>query len=167
MGSIVSSVNLALTKLSENNEIFELVRKTLLLEASESAHIKKEIWNDFIQAKKLFLESYDDYKSILPEIENIEDKSNVGKFVDLDEDIDILVKKILNIIDKRKAKTCFAFAITFLYNLGGINAADRYYFLHHVPLITQLEGKALLLNQKFIEFFQKKYLENLNNVNSF
>ena len=167
MGSIVSSVNSALTVLSEDNEIFELVRKTLLLEALEKNDIKKEIWNDSIQTKKLFLESYEDYKSILPEIENIKDESNIGKVVDIDKDIENLVNKILDITDKRKAKICLTFAITFLLNLGGINAVDRYYFSHHVPLITKLEGKALLLNQKFIEFFQKKYLKNLIGENSF
>jgi len=150
-GSMFSNLDAAIEELRENPEALRIAQRLFCEHRAEHQEIPEALLTDIKAFRRVFVESYDDYKTCRADIKHIDHQSNQGVITRPNEALRELVDKYREVLKARPAWFCAAVAYVWAWENRSLDGTNEYAFKDHVPVVRKLEGGQLLLHEMLID----------------
>ncbi len=156
-GSLFSSIDDAIERLRNDPDALEATLHIHAAELAPQIGLRGTLHETVNTFRAMFAESYADYLICRETLRACADDLAAGcKHPDLQSHMETVMARYSDILENRAAKAVAVFAAVYMKRMRGSDAADRYYFRHHAPVIEPLCGRMALSHQVAMRFLVER-----------
>ncbi len=162
LGSLLSSIDAAVTEVAEDQEAFKQAWVVTLeqfggkLAGAKERGISETMMRRLDVAQEMFNKSREAYAECYPELEAVDHPSNRGEISDPERALAEVGAAICSIAEAKGAKLCIAIALAHLKRQPGIDPANRFHNRKHVAAVRELDEPARAYHRLLMAELQKQ-----------